>query len=137
VYRNKQRGFTLIEILVALTVFAITSSALITSMTRHVAQSSAIRDKTIAHWVAQNEMSQLRLSQRFENEQSGSDRNVRFPDLGSDYKEVTMADQKWQVVITVSTTRNEDIRQIVVDVSRASDADEVALISLDGFMGRY
>jgi general secretion pathway protein I len=137
VYRNKQRGFTLIEILVALTVFAITSSALITSMTRHVSQSSAIRDKTIAHWVAQNEMSQMRLSERYEENQSEPGRDVRFPDLGSVYKEVIMADQEWQVRITVSTTRNEDIRQIVVDVSRGADADEAALVSLDGFMGRY
>jgi len=142
----RQTGFTLIEILVALTVFAITSSTLITGMTRHVAQSTALRDKTFAYWIAENEMAQLRLQETYTEEslsgsksrsQSQSGSEDRFPELGSQYKEIVMAELDWEVEIQVSSTKNQDIRQIAVMVSRSDQAGGGPVFTLDGFIGRY
>jgi general secretion pathway protein I len=145
---NKPLGFTLIEILIALTVFAITSSALISGLTRHVSQAALLRDKTIAHWVAENEISQIRnpaseAAQRGANRGRGrgtSNQNgVRyFPGIGTNRKEVTMADIEWQVRIDVTATENKDIRRVTVDVYSAdTDDDDNSLASLDAFIGRH
>ncbi|MDK1024106.1 MAG: type II secretion system minor pseudopilin GspI [Gammaproteobacteria bacterium] len=145
---KKPGGFTLIEILIALTVFAITASALISGLTRHVSQAALLRDKIIAHWVAENEISQIRnpaseLSHRSRNRagsKGGSKLNeVRhFPSIGTNYKEVTMGDMEWQVRISVSATQNKDIRRVSVDVYPAgTDNDDISLVTLDGFAGRF
>ncbi len=134
---RRASGFTLIEILVALTIFAITSSALIGSMTKNIAQSSALRDKTIAHWVAENEMNQLRLPEKTSGSRSKQRVTDRLPDLGTKYKQITMADRPWEVEVDVASTENKDIRRITVKVSRASRDDSVPVFSLDGFIGRY
>lgn len=145
---KKSGGFTLIEILIALTVFAITSSALISGLTRHVSQAALLRDKTIAHWVAENELSQIRnpvseLSQRSRS-RGGSSSGTRiraerfFPSIGTDRKEVTMADMEWHVRIGISTTENKDIRRVSVDVYHAeTGGDGNSLVTLDGFVGKY
>ena len=64
------RGFTLLEILIALAIFAVTASALISSMTRQVSQASLLQDKTIAYWIAENELARLRLPQLDEDDLS-------------------------------------------------------------------
>jgi len=139
-----QWGFTLIEILIALTVFAITSSALITGLTRHVSQAAILRDKTIAHWVAENEISEIRnpaaeVSSR--GSRSGGNQLSEpryFPSIGTDRKEVTMGDIEWLVRISVSATENKDIRRVSVDVYNAEIGDEgSSIVTLDGFAGRY
>jgi general secretion pathway protein I len=141
---GKPPGFTLIEILIALTVFAITSSALISGLTRHVYQSALLRDKTIAHWVAENEVSQIR-GPAYAASQQGTGNLARaadepryFPDIGTKRKEVTMGDMDWQVKISVSSTQNKDIRRITVDVYSAdSEDDGTSVVTLDGFAGRF
>lgn len=135
--RKRQWGFTLIEILVALTVFAVTSSALIGSMTRHIAQSATLREKTVAHWVAENEMNQLRLQEKPQDAQAKQQVQDRFPDLGTSYNDVTMADRKWEVEVSVTSTENKDIRRVTVKVSKTEQTHSVAVLSLDGFFGRY
>ena len=136
-YRSGASGFTLIEILVALTIFAVTASALIGSMTNHIAQSTALREKTIAHWIAVNEMNQLRLPEKAAEIESKKRIAERYPDLGTNYKQVTMADRKWEVEIDVTSTENKDIRRITVKVSKADRGNNVAVFDLAGFMGRY
>ncbi len=137
---RRSPGFTLIEILIALTVFAITSSALISGLSRHVAQSAVLRDKIIAHWVAENEISQIR-NPAFESAQAsaGQSREKRyFPGTGTSSKEVTMGDLKWYARIQVAATENPDIHRVTVDVYHAEDeADGNSTVTVDGFVGKY
>jgi general secretion pathway protein I len=65
--RNTRRGFTLIEVMVALLVLALAMSALQVRISQTLDSASYLRDKTIAQWVALNQLEILRISSRFGN----------------------------------------------------------------------
>jgi general secretion pathway protein I len=59
---STQRGFTLIEVLVALVIVALGMSALLESLGSAADTSNWLRDKTFAQWIAFNQLATLRLS---------------------------------------------------------------------------
>jgi len=123
-------GFTLIEILIALAVFAVVATALITNATQNVNQTALLRDKTIAHWIAQNEMSQIRSNIRVEES---------FPQTGTAQSEINMLYMDWLVEVEITATENDNVRRVSVDVFRDDfDRDEsFSMITLIGFVGKY
>jgi general secretion pathway protein I len=58
---TKSRGFTLVEVLVALTVVALGLTALMVAVSGTARTSGYLRDKTIAQWIALNRLTQVRL----------------------------------------------------------------------------
>lgn len=60
--RALHRGFTLIEVLVALAIVAIGMAAVMGALTSSANTISYLRDKTFAQWVALNQIANLRLS---------------------------------------------------------------------------
>ena len=62
--RKRAQGFTLIEVMVALAVVAVALPAMITLVMSQLDGSGAIREKTFAFWVAENELTRIRMQQR-------------------------------------------------------------------------
>jgi general secretion pathway protein I len=62
VRRARGGGFTLIEVLVALAIVAIGMAAVMGALTSSANMISYLRDKTLAQWVALNQIANLRLS---------------------------------------------------------------------------
>lgn len=60
--RGRSRGFTLIEVLVALAIVVIGMAAVLGALTSSADTVSYLRDKTFAQWVALNQIATLRLS---------------------------------------------------------------------------
>jgi type II secretion system protein I len=56
------RGFTLVEVLVALMIVAIGLAALLTAVSGTARTSGYLRDKTLAQWIALNRLSEVRLT---------------------------------------------------------------------------
>lgn len=122
------RGFTLVEIMVALAIFAVVSSALIKNVGMAARQSGVLQERTIAYWVAENHLSRLRLRAHGEEPE--------FPSVGSDRQTVTMANRQWILRVDVEATENELVRRIEVNVLSDQSGDQ-SLVSLTGFVGRY
>ena len=53
---NKNQGFTLIEVLVALAIFATATLAVMKAVSQHINTLGYLEDKTFASWVADNQM---------------------------------------------------------------------------------
>ena len=122
-----QKGFTLLEVMIAMAIFAVVSGALIRSAAQTVKQTGIIQERTLAYWIAENHLNQQRFLPR-------NDEN--FPGIGTDRSTVTMADQDWEIVMDVEATENIDMRRIIVTVFRSTDRDN-DVVELSGFIGRH
>lgn len=116
----RQRGFTLLEVLVALVIVALGLLAAFGQVNQTLTTTSRLRDKTLAHWVAMNEMTRLRLM-------------GEFPALGSSSDEVEMARTTWRYTIKVVKTPMESFRRVDISVSFADRPDAV-ISTLSGLL---
>ena len=124
---RRTAGFTLLEVMIALAVFAVVSAALVRNAAVAVRQTTIIEERSLGIWVAENQLSQMRIQVR-------SDEN--YPALGTNRYAVNLADRDWEGVVKIAATENADIRRVEVAVSAAQQPDQV-VADLAGFLGRY
>ncbi|MAV25722.1 MAG: type II secretion system protein GspI [Gammaproteobacteria bacterium] len=125
--RMSVRGFTLVEVMIALAVFAVVSAALVKSASFTLLQTDTLRERGIAELIASNRLSELRATPRLDNS---------FPSVGVDRETVTMAGRQWDLTVTTEATEHEFMRRIDIEVARESEPESV-VAQLTGFVGRY
>ncbi|MEQ6340861.1 MAG: type II secretion system minor pseudopilin GspI [Gammaproteobacteria bacterium] len=117
-----QRGFTLIEVLVALAVLAISLAAVINGISANVSNAAHLRDRTLAHWVAMNKVAEV---------QTGG----IFPDTGVTKGEAMLAERAWYWSMTVAGTADANVRRLDVEVRTRQDGGQ-SLARLVAYAGR-
>ena len=117
-----QHGFTLIEVIVALVVIALGMLGVIQAVSQTAGNSGYLRDKTIAHWVAMNHLTELRLQKT-------------APGIDKTSDEVEMAGRRWKWTTDVTQTPVETIRRIDISVRPADAKEGSSLASVSGFYG--
>ncbi len=90
---NAERGFTLIEVMVALAIFAVMAGAVSLANTQNLMSARQIQEQTEARWVNDTVLGQLRLA--------------GLPDPGTQTEEVSFNDQSWRVEVTVTAVEME------------------------------
>lgn len=125
---QRRRGFTLLELLIALAVFAAVAITIYTRSGDTLNQLAALETRTLAHWVGQNELALLRMSRLTDT--------GPLP-TGRDSKEVFMAGRRWDVEIGVDSTTHPFLRRVEVDVALIEEGETGAGQSLVAFVGRY
>jgi general secretion pathway protein I len=118
--RRRSAGFTLLEVMVALGIAALSLTAVTAAMSQMVDAASSMRERTYASWIAQNKIAEMRLS------------NV-VPDVSEDSGEVEFAGLEWTWRSTVSETGVENLFRVDVAVSFVDS--EAIIRSVTGFIG--
>ncbi len=117
------RGFTLIEVLVALVIAAVGLAAVLSVVTNTARDATYLRDKTLATWIALNQLTTVRIG--------GSMPSVDKTDGDVDY-----ANGKWKWQQTVTQTEVPGMRRIDVAVRHAEDSVDAPVATVTGFVGR-
>ena len=116
----KSRGFTLLEVLVALTIVALSLTAVAASMSQMIDAATTMRDRTYASWIAQNKITELRLA------------NV-VPEVGTSSGELEFGNADWEWRVVISESGIEDFMRIDVSVSLLGE--EYVIRTVTGFVG--
>ena len=115
----KQRGFTLIEVLVAL---AVTATALVTGMraASALAENASRQSQfMLAQLCAENTLVQLRLARR-------------LPDTGTSRETCTQGGRSFQVEQNVHTTPNTHFRRVELQVNEGGQS----VVQMSAVIGR-
>jgi len=123
--RECARGFTLLEVLIALAILALSAAAVLRQAHLDVKQQQTLELKSSSLWIADDALTVL-LSQ------------AQWPPLGRLENEQTLAGQSWRVITEVQATPDPLMRKIEVSVAPATaGGDAVALITLTAYRGQY
>ena len=120
--RRPSRGFTLVEVLVALFVVALGMGALMAALTSAAGATAQLREKSFAQWVALNRLSEVRL------------KGV-VPATGQSDGEAEFAGSTWRWQQEVTDPKIAGILRIDIKVSRPGDGSGAAIATATGFYG--
>jgi general secretion pathway protein I len=118
--RFHHRGFTLIEVMVALAVVALGIGALLSTLNTAAGSITHMRDRSYAEWIALNRISQTRLA-------------AEVPSTGETSGEVEYAGSKWLWRQEVIDQDVAGILRLEVSVGRVSDKASKAGVSGEKF----
>ena len=120
--RPDERGFTLVEVVVALAIVAIGMLAVFKTIGDTTHNVTELRDRSFAAWIADNRITEVRIS-------------GEMPSVEQTAGEVEFAGRRWHWTSKVSQTQVQGLRRIDVSVRRDGDPETASLVNLAGFVG--
>jgi len=118
---KKQAGFTLIEVLVAMTIIAVGVSALVSAAGSSVWRAEYLREREFGRWVASNVLTEMQVV-------------PAWPDVGTKNTEVQMGNFQWYVRTRTQAVADADLRRLDIEVRRDKDAESYVYV-VTGFVG--
>lgn len=125
----RSRGFTLLEVLVALAIFALVAAVVLTAAGRSVNNAGRLEALTLAGWIADNRLTELQIQQP-------------APSIGREDLQLEFGGRQWQTLSEVQTSGTPGLLRIRVWVAAAesrrdnsSSIEARAVTSLTGFIG--
>jgi general secretion pathway protein I len=116
----RQEGFTLVEVMVALSIAALGLAAVAASVSQMVDAATTMQERSYANWIALNKITELRLA------------NV-VPEVNSTSGQIEYAGVEWHWRATVSETGVENLFR--VDVVVSDIGEEELFRTVTGFIG--
>jgi len=117
---NRSAGFTLIEVMVALTIVGLSLGAVAASVSQMVDAATTMRERTYASWIAQNRIAELRLA------------NV-VPEVSDTSGELEFAGIEWAWRANISETGVENLFRLDIEISYPGS--DIAIRTVSGFIG--
>ncbi len=118
--RPTGRGFTLLEVLVALVIVSLGMIAVFGQLNQMLSASGRLRDKTLAHWIAVDQITELQAINA-------------YPKVGERHDELDMARATWSYTVKISQIGDLAMRRVDVTVAFA-DTPERILAEVSGFI---
>ena len=116
----RNRAFTLIEVMVALAIIALSLTAVAAKMGRMIDTSNSMQERTYASWIAQNKITEMRLA------------NV-LPRVTTTSGDVEYANRSWRWRAVVTETGIENLFRVDVEITSADSNSVIRKVT--GFIG--
>lgn len=126
--RLRSGGFTLLEVLVALAIFATVAAVVLSAAGRSLTNAMRLEEKTLAGWIADNRITELQLANP-------------SPGEGRENKDLEYAGRRWETLSEIEATSDPGMRRVTVWVaprperSTGTPLRDRAVVSLTGFIG--
>jgi general secretion pathway protein I len=118
---RRERGFTLLEVLVAVFILAIALATIISAGANYASSASELRDKTRALWVAHNRMTEVEMQ-------------TAWPGPGTSSDDVKLAGIEWTWHQSVIATPDPTVIRVNVTVEKKGDRNRRTYAELSGFI---
>jgi general secretion pathway protein I len=119
---RRTRGFTLLEVMVALAIVSIGLIAAFNGVIQMAHSTTTLRERAFADWIAMNQITELRVA-------------GEFPDVGRFDGDTEFAGREWRWEASVAETGVEDLRRVDVSVAYLeSPGDPISIMT--GFISR-
>lgn len=118
-----EKGFTLIECLVALLIIAIVLASTTKAITLAINDVKQSYEREAANWIANNQFNSYRMLNT-------------FPDLGNSDRKETMAGIQFIVRTKISPVPNPYFRKIEIDVSKENQPNYILFKTIN-FISQY
>lgn len=123
------RGFTLLEMLIAIAIIGVIGASVSTAIGGVANQTRGLEQRTVASWIAGNHLTRLRLLQR---------QNPQPLREGKQQSRLLFADREWEVLTEVKSTDHPWMRRVEVSVYETADAGRQGPFAhVSGFLGQY
>ncbi|MCK5727287.1 MAG: type II secretion system minor pseudopilin GspI [Thiotrichaceae bacterium] len=118
-YKNNQ-GFTLLEVLVALMIIAVSLGAVVATVGAVSRTEARLQTQTFARWVAMNQLAKLEIEHA-------------WPAVGSSTGKEKMAKQEWSWSQKTVSTTDKNLRRVEVSVWLKGQ-EKKGVITVTGFV---
>lgn len=115
--RKSARGFTLVEVLVALAVLAIALAAVMHAMGQAIDTSTGLRDRTLALWVAQERATKYQMEHA-------------WPAVDTSDGTTEFAGREWRWQDRVSSTPVPELRRIDIEIRASANSNVLASLAI-------
>src|SRR5688572_555839 len=120
--KTRSKGFTLLEVLIALAIVTMSVGALLGAVTSSASNILYLKDKTLAEWVALNRITEIRTGEQ-------------MPDVGKRSGNAEMGGQKWQWEEEVTELPYKGMFRIDVRVRSLGEAANTPNVPADASRG--
>lgn len=117
---GRQRGFTLIEVMVALVIVALSLATVSAAISQMADAAISMQQRTYASWIAQNKIAEMRLANT-------------IPEVSETDGDIVYAGREWLWTATVLETGVENLFRVDVSISLADNDTHIRTVS--GFIG--
>jgi general secretion pathway protein I len=121
---DSTRGFTLVEVMVALAVVAVALPALVFALQQQIDGTVYLRDKSLAHMVATNKLTEVRIMAK------AREQLLKGKDSGTS----ELADRQWDWLLSSTETEVPNFYRVEIKVSAPETTDGSSLYTLVGFL---
>jgi len=118
---SRHRGFTLIEMMVAMAVLAVGMGAIIKAAGENARNATYLRDREVARWIASDALTQLQVVSPWAGNNSPKG-------------EVEMFNLTWYWQAKIQKVQDPDLRRVDVEVRRNKN-EKSYIYSISGFIG--
>ncbi len=117
--RMKKRGFSLIEIMVALAIIAIASTIVLHRHSEIIRQQYLLEEKLAAQWFLETKIAQIRLDQRL---------NRPIPSVKNYREDFEYSNTRYQLVVEAIETEDSEVQRIQIQIFRIEKDQKIGPI---------
>lgn len=123
-FRCQQAGFTLLEVMVAMFIFAVAGAAIVKTTTEHINSVGKLEEITFATWVANNQLTRASLQSE-----------KAWPPKNNERGSVEMLDRTWYWQQEVQGTADADLKAVIITVGNDPEY-KGSIISVTTFVAK-